>query len=147
MAKVTVYKVKVHDVAVDSAVLSRRMATRRGAETMRGFVIEDTAVEIDDSLLETGEQWTARGFDPPSSKGSRQHLPLEPFDAMQTLQYIHRHDFFILLEKALASYSKGDDFPIVTDKGLITTRSNGNLGYNGCCTTRYVCRVSREWAH
>ncbi len=64
MAKVTVYKVQVYNITTDQFVLSRRMATREGAKIMRGEVIENTAVEIDETQLEPGEKWTPRDFKP-----------------------------------------------------------------------------------
>jgi hypothetical protein len=56
--KVKVYKVKVYVIGTDQSPLSRRMATREGAVLMGGEAIEDTEIEIDDSQLEPGEQWT-----------------------------------------------------------------------------------------
>jgi hypothetical protein len=64
MPKVTVYKVKLYNVVTDATLISRRMATREGATRMRGDIVEDTALEIDASQLEPGEEWTPRGFDP-----------------------------------------------------------------------------------
>jgi hypothetical protein len=64
MAKVKVYRVKVFDGMTDRRVISRRMATREGAATMRGEVLEDTEIEIDESQLEPGEQWTPVDFKP-----------------------------------------------------------------------------------
>ncbi|MGB8278088.1 MAG: hypothetical protein WCF20_09210 [Methylovirgula sp.] len=64
MAKVTVYRVKLYDVANDATLISRRMATPEGAKMMGGQIIEDTAVEIDEAQLENGEQWTERDFNP-----------------------------------------------------------------------------------
>ncbi len=64
MVKVTVYKVQVYNIMTDQCVLSRRMATREGAEIMKGKVIENTAVEIDETRLEPGEKWTPRDFRP-----------------------------------------------------------------------------------
>jgi len=50
-------------------MISWRMATRRGAEVMQGQILENTAVEIDDSQLERGEEWTPRGFNQKASTG------------------------------------------------------------------------------
>lgn len=69
MANVTVYKVQLYDVTTDNFLISRRMATVEGAEIMGGHILKDTAVEIDSSQLESGEQWTSRGFDPQASIG------------------------------------------------------------------------------
>ena len=62
MSTVTVYKVKRYDITRDEWIISSRMATRLGAVTMRGEVIEDTAIDIDVSQLEPGEQWTPPHF-------------------------------------------------------------------------------------
>lgn len=67
MAKVVVYRVKKYDILSDGYKSSRRMATREGARIMCAEVIEGTESEIDDSELESGEQWTLQGFDPPAS--------------------------------------------------------------------------------
>ena len=47
MLKVTVYRVKLYNVATDASLISRRWATRKGADRMHGEIIEDTATEID----------------------------------------------------------------------------------------------------
>lgn len=62
MAKVTVYRVKKYDIGSDEFQISRRMATREGAQLMGAEIIENTEREIDDSELEHGEQWTRRDF-------------------------------------------------------------------------------------
>lgn len=57
---VRVYKVKLYNVATDEMVISRRMATVAGARMMGGDIVDGTEVEIDESKLESGMQWTAR---------------------------------------------------------------------------------------
>jgi hypothetical protein len=74
MAKVMVYKVKVYDITNDSTMVSRRMATRKGAAMMRGEVIEDSATEVDEARLENGGQWTAVGFNPHPRTGFQQQV-------------------------------------------------------------------------
>lgn len=64
MAKVKVYRVKKYDIATDEVVISRRMATREGARGMCGKILENTEVEIDDSQLERGAEWTPKDFKP-----------------------------------------------------------------------------------
>jgi hypothetical protein len=64
MAKVKVYRVKVHDPVSDQWAISPRMVTREGVAIMTGKIIEGTEIEIDDSQLEDGEQWTPRNFTP-----------------------------------------------------------------------------------
>jgi hypothetical protein len=56
--------VQVYDISTDKQVVSRRMATREGAARMKGELLEKTEVEIDESRLEPGEQWTPRDFTP-----------------------------------------------------------------------------------
>jgi hypothetical protein len=69
MAKVTVYKVQLYDVAADAPKISRRWMTRQGAELLHGIILEDTAVEIDRKDLTPGTQWTPVGFNPKRSNG------------------------------------------------------------------------------
>ena len=64
MGKVNIYKVKLYNILTDEEVLSRRMATREGAAIMKGRVVESTEIEIDDTRLEPGEQWTKKDFTP-----------------------------------------------------------------------------------
>ena len=66
MAMVKVYRVTVFnkDTNVWEDQLSRRMATLEGAKAIGGKVIENTEIEIDDSLLERGEQYTPIDFQP-----------------------------------------------------------------------------------
>jgi hypothetical protein len=64
MSKITVYKVGLYDVQNDEPRTSRRMATIAGAEIMGGWIIKGTEVEIDESQLEPGEEWTPRDFNP-----------------------------------------------------------------------------------
>jgi hypothetical protein len=58
MTAVIVYRFKVWDQSAGEYKLSRRMATREGIEMCKGVALEDTAIEIDSSQLERGEQWT-----------------------------------------------------------------------------------------
>ena len=62
MAKVTVYKVKLYDAVDAKPMISTRMATPKGAHMMGGEIVAGSGVEIDASQLESGAQWTARGF-------------------------------------------------------------------------------------
>jgi hypothetical protein len=43
------------------------MATAGGAAIMEAEIIPGTAIEIDESELERGEQWTRKGWQPPAS--------------------------------------------------------------------------------
>jgi hypothetical protein len=64
MAKVTVFNFRVYDINRDESITSRRMATRPGIESIGGVIIEGSGVEIDETQLEPGEQWTKRDFKP-----------------------------------------------------------------------------------
>ncbi len=75
MAKVTVYKVQLYDALNDRPMISKRMATAAGAAMMGGHILEETAIEIDESQLERDEQWTERDFNP---------HPCTGFDPMKT---------------------------------------------------------------
>jgi hypothetical protein len=68
MAKVNAYKVRSYDATKDDYVVSRRLATREGARKMRAELLENTEVEIDDSMLERGERFTPRDFVPQTRK-------------------------------------------------------------------------------
>lgn len=62
MGKVTVYQIQKYDISQDAMVTSRRMATEEGARIMHARIIPDTGIEIDESELEAGEQWTRIDF-------------------------------------------------------------------------------------
>jgi hypothetical protein len=83
VAKVTVYDVKIHDLATDKFVISRRMATHVGAKIMHGEVMEESATEIDEADLEKGEPWTPRDFIPQALRDNSpiptHHITTEPF--------------------------------------------------------------------
>lgn len=64
--RVDVYKVRIYDAAIDDFRVSRRMATKVGAEIMRGEIIPESRVLIEADQLERGAQWTARDFQPES---------------------------------------------------------------------------------
>ncbi|MCP3402848.1 hypothetical protein [Bradyrhizobium sp. CCGB20] len=71
MARTTVHKVKLYNVATDEVVISRRMATNEGAIKMGGWTVEGTGVVVDLTDLEPGEEWTARDFDPAGYEGTQ----------------------------------------------------------------------------
>ena len=58
MTAVIVYRFKAWDQSAGEYKLSRRMATREGIEMCKGEALEDSAIEIDSSQLERGEEWT-----------------------------------------------------------------------------------------
>jgi hypothetical protein len=65
MSKVTVYQFTVYDVSNDESRKSRRWATREAIKWAGGHVLEQTATEVDESVL-GGEiaGMSERGFDP-----------------------------------------------------------------------------------
>lgn len=69
MQKITVYKVRMYDVATDGWTISRRYATERGAERMGGEILPGSGIEIDASQLEAGEEWTPKNFTPWGNTG------------------------------------------------------------------------------
>jgi hypothetical protein len=75
MAKVTVYQWAKYDIRDDASQRSRRWATREAIEWAGGYPIEDTAIEIDDSVLgaEVGGM-TKRNFDPHATTGFPTHV-------------------------------------------------------------------------
>jgi hypothetical protein len=63
MGKVTVYRAEIYHVGADAPKLHGRWVTRKGAEILRGTILEDTAIEIDEADLH-GEQWTKEALNP-----------------------------------------------------------------------------------
>lgn len=74
LPKVVVYRVGTYDITTDEFRLSRRLMTAEGAELAKVTIISDTAVEIDASDLEPGEQWTARDFSPSARRGFQTYV-------------------------------------------------------------------------
>jgi hypothetical protein len=75
MAQVTVYQFTNYDIASDQIIKSRRWGTREAIETIKANVIEDTAVDVDDSVL--GQQVSGLseiGFDPHALKGFQRQV-------------------------------------------------------------------------
>jgi hypothetical protein len=62
MSKIKVYRIELYDALTDEKIVSQRMATRDGAKSMGGKIIESTEIEIDESRLEPGEQSTPKGL-------------------------------------------------------------------------------------
>jgi hypothetical protein len=80
---VTVHKVQAYNIATDELQVSRRMATIAGARIVGGDIIEGTEVEIDESQLEPGRQWTARNFNPHSTGGIQRQVSRSAFKSQQ----------------------------------------------------------------
>jgi hypothetical protein len=58
MTTLIVYSFQAWDQSTGEYKLSRRMAPRKGIEMCKVTALEDTAIEIDSSQLERGEEWT-----------------------------------------------------------------------------------------
>ena len=67
MSKVIAYRFCKYDITTDQHQRSNRWATREAIERVHGDVLEDTATEVDSSVLGGEIDGTsARGFDPHS---------------------------------------------------------------------------------
>ncbi len=65
MDKVTVYRFRLYDINNDENRQSRRWATREAIERIGGEVSENTATEVDSSVLgKEIDGMTERNFDP-----------------------------------------------------------------------------------
>jgi hypothetical protein len=53
MKQTTVYRFKRYDINSDKEIISRFHAIREAIEQFKGTAIEDSAIEIDDSLLDS----------------------------------------------------------------------------------------------
>jgi len=70
MDKVTVYRFTKYDITTDQPQKSTRWATRKAIDRVNGTVLENTAVEVDASVVGSEiEGMTARGFDPHAQRG------------------------------------------------------------------------------
>ena len=74
MTKVIVYRVRIYDAQIDGWHTSRRWATGKGVEMMGGVIIPNSEIEIDTSQLESGEEWTARDYNPSASGGFQRQV-------------------------------------------------------------------------
>lgn len=74
MGKVTVYQFTKYDINIDENIKSRRWATREAITRVGGEVLEDTAMEVDDSVLgKEIDGMTDRNFNPyPRAPGGAQ---------------------------------------------------------------------------
>ena len=65
MSKVAVYRFTKYDITTDQFQQSHRMGTRAAIERVGGEVLEDTAIEVDASAVDTDiDGMTVRNFDP-----------------------------------------------------------------------------------
>jgi hypothetical protein len=66
MSKATIYQFELYDIQSDQVVKSKRWGTREAiVEIACGQVLEDTAIEVDDTvILSDIHGFTVIGFDP-----------------------------------------------------------------------------------
>jgi len=70
-----VYQFTMYDILTDTERESRRWGTREAIDRIGGKVIEDSAVNIDTSLLGSEvEGMTERGFNPSRPSGSKKQV-------------------------------------------------------------------------
>lgn len=67
MPKVRVYQCRKHDDENDPRQIRTRLATREQIERIGAEVIEESLAELDSAFL-TPEDWTDKGFVPPSQR-------------------------------------------------------------------------------
>lgn len=70
MAKATIYRFEVYDIQSDRVIPSKRWGTREAIiEIAHGRVLEETATEVEDSVIRSDiHGFTAIGFDPHSPR-------------------------------------------------------------------------------
>jgi hypothetical protein len=73
---IEVFRVKIYDVQSDQHLVSKRLATKKGIETMRG-VAHGPPIAIPESDLQAGEQWTHIDYEPPAP-ATRPAVPERP---------------------------------------------------------------------
>jgi hypothetical protein len=75
VSKITVYQFRMYDAANDEMRKSRRWATRERIEWLRGEVLEQTATEVDASLVGAEiEGMTGRDFNPRAIVGVQRQV-------------------------------------------------------------------------
>jgi hypothetical protein len=75
MRKVKVYQFTIYDIGSDGEQKSRRWATREAIKLRSGTVIENTATEVDESVLNSDvEGMTRRDFDPHATVGFQRQV-------------------------------------------------------------------------
>ena len=81
MPTLTIFRFRKYNISSDENQISRRWATREAIARIGGEPFEDTAVEVDASLLGREiDGMTDRGFDPRSRSGfQRQVTDFNPF--------------------------------------------------------------------
>ena len=71
MAKVTIYRFEVYDIQSDQVISSKRWGTREAInEIAHGRVLEDTAIEVEESAVASDiHGFTVRDFNPHPRRG------------------------------------------------------------------------------
>jgi hypothetical protein len=70
MTKITVYQFTKYDIASDQSIKSRRLGTREAIQEIGATILENTAMEVDESVL--GSQMAGLsdiGFNPAAMQG------------------------------------------------------------------------------
>ncbi len=77
MATVTIYRFTLYDIASDGKQKSRRWATREAIERLHGEILEDTATEVEASVLKSDiPGMTERDFNPRARTGFQREVTL-----------------------------------------------------------------------
>jgi hypothetical protein len=76
MNKVTIYRFTMYDITADAERKSSRWATREAIAHVNGNALEDTAIEVEASVVKSDVNgMTTRGFTPTGPSGF-QKVPL-----------------------------------------------------------------------
>ena len=77
MKKVKIYQFEVYHVQSDEMLKSRRWGTREAiVETAHGRVLEESAIEVDESAIASDiPGFTARDFNPKARQGFQTSVP------------------------------------------------------------------------
>jgi hypothetical protein len=70
MSEVTIYRFTMYDITADAPKKSSRWATREAIARVNGNVLEETAVEVEASVVRSDvDGMTTRGFNPNGPSG------------------------------------------------------------------------------
>ena len=70
MSKAIIYRFRKYDISTDAIQTSRRWGTREGIESVEGKVIEDTATEVNATVVQSDiPGLTERNFQPKRRAG------------------------------------------------------------------------------
>ena len=77
MSKVTIYQFELYDIQNDGMYKSRRWGTREAIKNIYGKVREETAMEVDEKLVDSDiSGLTARDFNPNLLEGFQKQVGL-----------------------------------------------------------------------